>query len=133
MKAEKAVLNLLLADAGVAALVNARIYMGITEEGTDYPCVTIERISGQRVVRSQMAASDPGIVDARLQVTAWGSSYESVKTVADAVRIALERYAGAIAGVTVWDIVPETDGPDLYDNDLKLYGAPADYTVTHPE
>lgn len=133
MKAEKAVLDLLMANAGVSALVGARIYMGITEAGTDYPCLTIERISGQRIVAPLMAPADPGAVDARLQVTAWGRSYYSAKESAEAVRVALERFSGDVNGIVVWDIVPGTDGPDLYDGELSLHGAPADYIVSHPE
>lgn len=133
MKAEKAISALLRANAGVTDLVASRIYPMFIPEGVVYPCITIERISGTRIVAPEFAVADPGVCDVRLQITAWGGTYESVKTVSEAVRVAIERWRGDIAGVTVWDIKPETDGPDLYDNELLLYGAPADYTLSHPE
>ncbi|MDB6061564.1 MAG: hypothetical protein JWM78_1667 [Verrucomicrobiaceae bacterium] len=133
MKAEKAIIAIMRANAAVTDLVGSGIYPVLIPENAVYPCITVERISGQRIVAPLFAVADPGAVDVRLQVTAWGRTYESVKTVSEAVRVAVERYRGDIVEVTVWDIVPETDGPDLYDGDLQLYGAPADYTLSHPE
>lgn len=133
MKAEKAVIDLLLANAAVMALVGDRVWPMLIPEGSAYPCITVERISGTRLIGPLMAGADPGAVDARLQVTAWGSAYLSAKEAAEAVRIALERFSGTVSGIEVWDIVPATDGPDLFDQLLNLYGAPADYIVSHPE
>ena len=134
MKAEKAVHELLAANTGVANLVAARIYPAQLPIGVQYPAISIELINAQRTTGPLLALQDPGVCDARIQVTAWSPQYGEAKAVADAARIALQRYKGTTtSGIAVWDIVTTSAGPDLYDSDLKLYGEPADYTVTHPE
>jgi len=133
MKAERATKEILLTNSAVFALVGPRIYPVVIPEGSEYPCISYQRIDGSHITAPLLALADPGAGAARLQITAWGKTYESAKAVAEAARIALQRWRGTIAGIVVWDIVTAGDGPDLYDNDLLLYGAPSDYTISHPE
>jgi len=58
-------------------------------QGVTHPAVTYQLISGPREAAH---GSDPGIVHARYQFTAWAATNAAARNVIKQVRLALERY-----------------------------------------
>lgn len=136
MKAEKVVHSVLSAHAGVVAIVGtpARIYPVVMPQEPTYPCITYRRVASERL---QGVQSDPGMARVRLQVTSWASKYEDLKTLAEQVRLALERHGSAvtgttIAGTTVYDIFMGSEA-DAYEPELDVFAHATDFTVVHAE
>lgn len=137
MKAEKVIHYRLSNYAGVTAIIGsnpARVYPMVVPQTPTVPCISYQLISSDRV---EGVYTDPGIVNARIQVTCWAKSYTDVKSLAEQVRLALERYGSwpsglAVDGVTVYDIKIGSEA-DTFEPGLELYAQATDYTVTHGE
>ncbi len=74
-----------------------------------------------------------GMAECLYQIDCWGTTYDSVRNVADAVRGALSAYSGAAAGVTI-DVAfldNENDIPEYSkESDVaKRYGKQLDFTI----
>jgi hypothetical protein len=80
---ESTLRSALLAAAPVVALVVDRISPQPMPQGETLPCVTVKKISDQPMARGQRGPS--GLLDARIQVDAWGATLLAAQTVADAV------------------------------------------------
>jgi len=90
---EEAIYAHLIADSGVSALVSTRIYPLMIPQDIALPAIAYQRISGPR----QTAHDGPiEIAAGRFQITCQGTSYGSAKDVANAVRQALDGYAGPV-------------------------------------
>lgn len=115
--------------AGLSALVTARIYPLVLPQKPALPAVTYQRIDGPRM--SGMTA-EHGIATPRVQVDSYAATYASAKAVAKQVRLALQRWAGVEAAVTVLDSFLDGDR-DLYDDEVEAYRVSADYIIHHRE
>ena len=114
--------------AGLTALIGTapvRLFPVIMPEGTVKPAVTYQLISGPR---EAAMGSDPGLVHARYQFTAWDITNLSVRNVIKQVRLALERYR--VAGVQDCFIESEYD---LHDDAAYIHGRGLDVIVHHTE
>jgi hypothetical protein len=95
MNIEEALYSKLTGDAGVAALVVARIYPNVVPQDIAMPAVAYQRISTTRV----MAHDGPtGVASARFQFTVSGSTYSSARNVVNAIRTALDGFSGLMGG-----------------------------------
>jgi hypothetical protein len=134
MKAEKVIKTVLAAHAGTAALVGTRIYPVLMPQEPTYPCITYRQVDSSRL---QGVQTNPGVARIRLQVTGWAKTYEETKSLAEQIRLALERYGSAItgttiAGVVVYDIFMGS-GADAYEPELDVFALSTDFTVVHEE
>ncbi|WP_404861862.1 DUF3168 domain-containing protein [Georhizobium sp. MAB10] len=85
-----AVTTILLANAGLTALVGNRIHwMRLPQEVSGFPYINLQQISGVREYHMQGPA---GLVGGRLQIDAWGTRYLDAKNAADAAAQALSGY-----------------------------------------
>ena len=89
MSLETGLKSALTADGTVNGLVSGRIYPEIMPFDVTYPAISYQRIS---TVRYQTLDGVDGFTQVRMQIDCWDSSYSGVKTLADAVK-------GAIDGV----------------------------------
>lgn len=87
MSALKQVRDLLVADSAVVALVSQRISPLVRSQNEPLPSITLSLVS---VVPMNHVAGAPTLDQARVQIDSWGTSYAEVRSVADAVRAALE-------------------------------------------
>lgn len=134
MKAEKVVRERLSTHAGTTALVASRIYPVVLPQEPTYPAITFSRVSSQRI---EGVHTNPGMATVRIQITCWASTFDSAKSVAEQVRLALERYGTSvsgttIAGVTVYDIHMGSEA-DAYEPTLDAFASSVDFTVVHAE
>ena len=77
----------LVADATTNALVSGRIYPEMMPQDTKYPAITYQRIS---TVRTQFLTGVDDFTRVRIQVDCWDDSYSGVKSLASAVKSALD-------------------------------------------
>jgi len=110
---ESAVVAVLLANAGVAAIVGDRITPVAVRGNATLPGMTFARQSGSREY------SFGGGVEATvlIGITCWSLTYPQARSGAEAARAALDKYNGGDI-----DIVAVTDGSDLYDPEADVFG-----------
>lgn len=113
----------------VSTLVSSRIYPDLLPQEPTYPCVSYQRISTYRypVYHGPSGAAAP-----RFQIDSWAATYAGAKTLAAAVRVAMDAYHGSMSPMTVGvcEIVNETD---VYDEEARVYRVIQDYRILHNE
>lgn len=106
-----------------------RIYPQVLPQKPTLPALTYTRIDGERFYT---LSEDIGMPDATIQIDSYAASYRAAKELATAVRVALQRWDGVAAGVTVLDVRLLGDR-DLYDDEVEASRVSADYVVQHRE
>ena len=97
MELEEAIYGQLVGDATVFALTGTRIYPMVIPQDVALPAIAYQRISGARALAHD---GEVGFADARMQFTCQGSSYNSAKDLARAVRLCLAGFNGVMGGGT---------------------------------
>lgn len=127
---ETALYSIMSGDATLSALVSTRIYPeGEVPQDCAQPYVTFRRISG---MREHAMSADPGLVEARFEVSAWDDDYAGKVAVATAIRGALQDFSGTQDTVAIERIFCEGDH-DVYDIDTLANGRAWDFIVWHLE
>lgn len=140
---ESALVQELTDNAAVSALVgtgaSARIYPQIAAQGAAKPYLVYQLISGEHGHHLRAAS---GLVQSRVQIDSYGSTYSGAKTLADKVRLALDgqlagtlgsgSYTASIRSITLEN---EQDG---FDNPrdggaLGIHRVIQDYSIWHTE
>jgi len=94
MSVESEFRDLLADDAGVSALVGSRIYWVLAQEGAARPLIVLQMIS-----HFPIHDEDGGMfVTRRVQVSCLADTYLETLPLSDAVREALNGYAGELLG-----------------------------------
>ena len=130
--------HLLANSAGITAVVPAaRIMAGDLPVNTEMPAISITEISS--VPRLTVAMTEPNRMHLeRVQVSALvkgpqgspaGAGYPGVKSLLALILAACPNQRGTINGVKVDSILPDTEGPDLFDMTLSLYSGSRDFLV----
>lgn len=99
---EEALVDILEADAAVAAVVDDRIYPIVLPQGAMLPAIVYQRISGPRAETMQ---GPSGLAWPRFQFVSVGATFGDAMAVAVAVRQALDGYRGMVGGVTIHGIL----------------------------
>ena len=109
----------LTSQTAVSQYIGSRVYPLIAPQGTPLPLVVYQRTA---VERPQSLAGNVGNPLVTLQLTTYGTSYTSVKTIARAVRIAIDGWTGTTASVTLQrtTLLTEADGVDMPADDQML-------------
>ena len=109
----------LTSQTAVSQYIGSRVYPLIAPQGTPLPLVVYQRTG---VERPQSLAGNVGNPLVTLQLTTYGTSYTSVKTIARAVRIAIDGWTGTTASVTIQrsTLLTEADGVDMPADDQML-------------
>lgn len=127
MNGEIAIVNILLADSAVGAICEDRIYILEAPQGAQFPYVIVELSDVEPFeTKSGVSTTDHNSVN----VFAYGQTYKSAYTLANAVRDALDGNSGTFNGVNVVDIVyrGETSFNEEIEN-KKVYAKDQDYLV----
>lgn len=124
LKAVKSILN---AHAGLTALVSTRIYHQIISQDSVLPAVSFMVVTNIPV--SAMGV-DTGLEQARIQIDCHGDTDQSALLVADQVSLALTRYSGVVATITIQDSfrISETEG---YNHDIDDFVVSHDYKISY--
>ncbi len=125
---EDAVFSRLTAFAGLTALIVSRIYPVRIPQNPTYPLASYQKISD---VPEHAMGADAGVRRARVQVSAWAPAYSDAKDVAVQVILALSRFRGTIAGITIQEIFFENEVDLGFDLDAQVHQIADDFTVCY--
>jgi hypothetical protein len=109
----------LTSQTAVSQYIGTRVYPLLAPTGTPLPLVIYQRTA---VERPQSLSGNVGNPVVTLQLTTYGTSYTSVKTIARAVRLAVDGWTGTTASVTIQrtTLQTESDGVELPQDDQML-------------
>jgi hypothetical protein len=109
----------LTSRTAVSQYISARVYPMWAPTGTPLPLLTYQRVA---VDRPQSLTGNVGNPVITLQLTSYGTSYSSVKTLAREVRLAVDGWTGTTAGVTIQrtTLVAESDDIEIPQDDQML-------------
>lgn len=113
-------------DAAVAGLVGDRIFPVVVRQETALPALTYARLGGER---TYVLAGAAHWTTVQIGLTAWATEYAQARTLADAVRQALDGYTGP----TGIEIASVQDGADEYEATLDVFGCTLTVTVQFSE
>lgn len=121
--------SLLAANTALTAVIPAaRIFAGAIPINTTLPAISVTQVSGiQRNVIGMNSASY--LATDRVQVTVHGKTYALQKSYMALIRAALPHTRGTVNGFNCDSIVPDSDGPDMYDSEAAIYQQSMDYFV----
>lgn len=123
---------LLVADPAVTALVPAsRIGAGVMPQGTALPYLSIQSISSDD--RNIIAPVATRHVTERVQVTAVGATYATMKAALRAVKKACADKLPTVAGVAHIVVHTAGAGPDFMDEAATLHIGSRDFRVSYNE
>jgi len=109
----------LTSQTAVSSAIGTRVYPLLAPAGTPLPLVVYQRTG---VERPQSLTGNVGNPVVTLQLTTYGTSYTSVKSIARAVRLAVDGWTGTTAGVTIQrsTLVTEAVSVDMPADDQML-------------
>lgn len=93
---EGALIDLLLNDGPIAAVVSNRVFPGRRPQGALYPSIVMTRISGAPQYADD---GEIGLQNARVQIDSQALDYTTAKDLAQLVRARLSAHSGVHAGV----------------------------------
>lgn len=96
MTIEEALYYHLVNTAGVSALISTRLYPNVIPEDVAQPAATYQRISSMPILDH---GGPSGMETARIQITCRATTYAVAKSVAKAVKTALDGFSGTMGGV----------------------------------
>ena len=125
---ETAIRSILINDATVKA-ITTRVYPVALPQSPTYPLILYTKITGMRDHHLQ---GPSGHAHPRFQIEAWAKTYTEAKTLADAIREALDGYSGTAAGTKIGSCLIESE-QDIYESEIEVYRVIQDYFIWHEE
>ena len=119
-----AIVHALLAAA--APVPAANIYAGFVPLNIK-PAICITQISGDP--RNTLSMKDRVFVTERIQVTIYAAKYAQAKSIIAACRAALPVSHRFVGTFECEAIIPDCDGPDMYDQETQLHEQSVDFMV----
>lgn len=129
---ERALSQHLLDDAGIAALVNTRVFPVRLPERSTLPAIAWQRASTNRTYTYDRQEDAEPWASVRVQIDCWGRSPEEVIDVSEAVMFSLSGYDDLMSGellTTSFNI----DEFDLFDSATKQYRRVLDFRISHQD
>ena len=125
---ENALRSILITDDTVK-LITTRCYPIAIPQSPTYPLILYTRITGMRdhVLQGPSGAAHP-----RFQVESWAETYTAAKSLASAIRVALDGYSGTVLGVVIGSILIDSER-DVYESEIKIYRVISDWYIWHKE
>lgn len=125
---ETAIRYILVNDTTVKAITTRCYPVNIPQTPT-YPLILYTQISGHRdhTLRGASGHAHP-----RFQIEAWAETYTGAKTLADAIRIALDDYIGTASGTKIWSCLIDSER-DIYEPEIEVYRKVQDYLIWYEE
>lgn len=133
MSIDEALVSILENNPGVASLVGSRIYPLFARQTAVKPFVIYQRISSERL-HSHSGTS--GLARPRCQVRCVAGSYSELRSLATAVRVALDGYQGSVGTMRIDAITLENeiDSEDVAaDQQANAYSCLLDFFIWHGE
>lgn len=129
MSGVKVVRYLLANNAPLTAVVAAaKIAACPVPLNTTLPAIAVMQISGVQTNNVAMNSAAYQVRE-RIQITAYAETYPALKSILALARAALPLSHGTVAGVVVDSVLPDSDGPDLFDSDTETHEQSIDFIV----
>lgn len=125
--AEAAVIAALKADAAIAAIVGSRVFIAGGREGSQYPYLTVQRISTPVASHLDGAAT---LQWPRFQIDAWAVKALEALEIGEAVRTAIDAIELTAGGLTFTATFQDQRGP-APDDETKVFRVSQDYFIWH--
>ena len=125
---ESALKYILVNDDTVKA-ITTRCYPVTIPQYPTYPLILYTKISG---MRDHALGGASGHAHPRFQIEAWAETYTAAKTLADAIRNALDDYSGTAAGTVIDSCLIDSER-DIYESEIEVYRVIQDYFIWHTE
>jgi hypothetical protein len=132
---EDALFTHLSADAGVSALVVARIYPMLAPESPTYPFIVYHAIS-ETVPYAMGGPGSTDVVRRRYQFDCYGVDPTTARKVAAAVTTALDRFSGTViytGGSTMIQDVYRQGINDIFDFEARKFKRAVDLEIIYVE
>lgn len=127
MSLEASLYSFLTGDAGIAAIIDARVFPGVIPQGSDQPCIVYNKQSRSR---QQLFCGTDGLLTTRVDIDCYAASYRQSVLLANAVTAALQDFSGTMGTTPVPKIFLETE-LDLSDIEPGLYRQSQTWTLWH--
>lgn len=121
-----AIVHKLLTTA--APVPAANIYSGFVPTGIK-PAICVTQISS--LPRNTVAMTGRAFMTDRVQVTVYAATYAQAKQIAAACRTALPVTHRTVGAYECEAIIPESGGPDMYDEQTQLHEQSLDFMVEY--
>ena len=125
---ETAIHSILINDSTVKD-ITTRCYPVTIPQSPTYPLILYTKITGMRDHHLQ---GPNGRAHPRFQIEAWSKTYTEAKTLADAIREALDGYSGTAAGTKIGSCLIESE-QDIYESEIEVYRVTSDWFIWHEE
>ncbi len=77
--------------------------------------------------------ADVGLVAATIQIDAYAETYAAARSLAEAIRSALQRFSGTVASVEIQSVFMGSGPLDFYEEPVEAYRVSQDYLFWHRE
>lgn len=131
MSAAAIIVQLLTAYAPLTDLVPAENIMAGTVPAGLIPAVGVKEVGGGE--QGTVARAGNSLVTTRVQVTVYAASYPQQKALLKAAGLGPGVHTGETAGFAVRSVLRDATGPDLSDDEAKVYEQSRDFKVTYIE
>ena len=125
---ETAIRYILINDSTVKD-ITTRCYPVTIPQSPQYPLILYTKITGMRDHHLQ---GPSGHAHPRFQVEAWAKTYTEAKTLADAIREALDGYSGTASSTKIGSCLIESE-QDIYESEVEAFRVIMDFFVWHEE
>ncbi len=128
---EAGIQQLVVADAGVQAIIGTRFYPVLVPENPTYPCATYQTISN---APSYLLEGQPTLSSMRIQVDTWSggtkdATYLAAKQAQEAISEVLDLFKGTLPDGTRVAGIFVVGSRDLYEQDARVYRTTTDYQI----
>jgi hypothetical protein len=115
---EAALRAVLIANAGVTALVGTRVYVGILPQDPTYPALTIQPVG----YNADNHLTDAGDLQwDRLQIDAWGETYAATHQLYKAAIDAINGNDFSGTGYRIGSVTVQVGGGYRYEESVKIH------------
>lgn len=121
---DEAIRSILINDATVKT-ITTRCYPLTIPQHPTYPLMLYMDVSGS--VDNHLR-SDSGMAHPRYQIEAWAKTKAEARTLATAMRSALNQYSGTVGTVVIGSIIAVNEH-SKYESEIKVYRAIKDYMI----
>jgi len=129
MNIEDGLFYYLTNNVGVAAIVSTRVYPLVMAQKTTLPAITYQTTA---LTPDRTLDGNTGRITATIQINAWAETHVEVKSLAEALRLALNDYSGAMGSDTVQRSRVESE-KDGWDDETQFYRVSMQITVIYYE
>lgn len=121
---ESAIRHILVNDATVKTLTT-RIFPVTIPQDPIYPLILYTKISG---MRDHILQGPSGFAHPRFQIDAFAETYTAAKSLANAIRKALDGYRGTVLDTRIGSCLIDSER-DIYESEIKIYRVSQDYLI----